>query len=71
VQDDLVVPKPVEFQPLNVRDNILNVEFLAEDAEAKHKHRVRPIDALEAVIAALVGINDIVAEFGHTGAKSG
>jgi hypothetical protein len=36
-----------------------------EQAEAEHEHRILPVYADEAVVAALVGEDDEIAEFRH------
>jgi hypothetical protein len=66
VQDNGIMAAPAEFEPLNVGHCLAGIVLLPEETEAEDEDWIGLIDVFETVIPALVGINDIVAEFGHT-----
>ena len=61
VQHHHVVAEGGELQGPDDRRHRLRVLGLAEDAERQHEHRVVRVDGREAVVTALVHVNDVVA----------
>ena len=62
VQHHAVMPPKVKFEPLECRVNAVDVRGLVHHAKGQHEHGMLLIDRREAVVAAFVDVDDVVAE---------
>jgi hypothetical protein len=56
------VPPKIEFETLNNRHSIFDEVGLSENAEHQREHWKMGVNGLQAVIAALIDVNDVIAE---------
>jgi hypothetical protein len=63
VEDDAIVPPKFELEPLERRHNAVDVGGLVHHAKGQHEHGVLGVDRREAVVAAFVGVHNVLAEF--------
>lgn len=62
MQHKAIVPKPSKLEVLQVSTCLRRVLGLFEDTEREHKNGIILIDGCEAMVAALVDIDDEIAE---------
>ena len=63
VEHDAVMAPEFEFESLEGWYSLVDVGGLANEAKGQHEDRKLRIDGTKAVVAALIGISDVVAEF--------
>ena len=62
VQDRRVMTPPLEFEALDAWHDLGDIFFLLEDAERQDEARIHRGDAFEAMVAALVHVDYVIAE---------
>lgn len=62
VQDHVISAKPFELEFLESGGHAACVVAFLEDAEGQHEHRVALINGGEAVVAALIDVDNVVTE---------